>query len=357
MPRRVRRIARVRLARSVRRILVAPLVLLVLGVVAITAGLALVGDVAGLAMAGAGAVAVAVSPFLALIPLTVRLDVEQATVRVTWLTGRQVYGLAPGVVTRVHLRGPNASRLRARFGIGWALGPGKLRGEERIHVVRLAPTTTAILVPTDRGRLAVAPADEQELLDALSRAAQARARAAELARAVPAAGSEPLVTPVAPPVTAQPGVMTGIERALLEERVRLSREPEAGAVDSLASASSAAEPPAPTTDTAAEPVRGRPRRQGRLRLLRRPGAAAVLPLLPLAGAAGAWAVGLSVGRMPTPGTDLGRLTALGLVLVGPATTIGAILAAAWWPRISGVVVIVGLVGCAFIARALLGPLN
>lgn len=356
MPRRVRRIARVRLARSVRRILVAPMVLLIAGGAAIGGGLALVGDAAGLAIAGAGAVAVAVAPFMALIPLTVRLDVEQAAVRVTWLTGRQVYGLAPGVVTRVHLRGPNASRMRARFGIGWALGPAKLRGEEPIHVVRLAPTPTAILVPTDRGRLAIAPADEQELLDALSRAAQARARAAELARSVPAAGSQPAVTPLAVPITAEPSVMTGIQRAMLEER-RPSEGGDGHPAASAAGAGTHSGDAAPSTAASAAAAGQRPRRRRGLRLLRRPGPAAVLPLLPLAGAAGAWAVGLSVGRMPTPGTDLGRLTALGLVLVGPATTIGAILAHAWWPRIAGVVVAVGLIGCAFIARALLGPLD
>ena len=107
--------------------------------------------------------------------LSVRLDVGESAVQVSWIGGSRLYVLSPGPVTRVRLRGANASRLRVRSGaFGWSLGRAVLRGEEPIHIVRLAPTATAILVPTDRGRLAIAPARDEDLLDALSRAARAR---------------------------------------------------------------------------------------------------------------------------------------------------------------------------------------
>jgi hypothetical protein len=59
-------------------------------------------------------------------------------------------------------------------------------------------------------------------------------------------------------------------------------------------------------------------------------------------------------RMPDPGTDLGRLIALGLVLAGPATTVGAIMARVYWPRLVAVVVAGGLATAVFVGRALLG---
>jgi hypothetical protein len=74
----------------------------------------------------------------------------------------------------------------------------------------------------------------------------------------------------------------------------------------------------------------------------------------LVGAGAAWGVGLAVGGMPEPGTDLARLTSLALVLAGPATSVGAIMAMAWWPRIVGVVVAGGLAASVFIGRALIG---
>ena len=77
-------------------------------------------------------------------------------------------------------------------------------------------------------------------------------------------------------------------------------------------------------------------------------------LLPIVGAGLAWLSGLALGSMPEPGSDLARLTSLALVLAGPATSIGAIMALAWWPRLVGVVVAGGLVASVFIGRALIG---
>jgi hypothetical protein len=107
--------------------------------------------------------------------------------------------------------------------------------------------------------------------------------------------------------------------------------------------------PQPMVDAA----RTRPARRARLTMLRpRPSAAFVL--LPLLGAGAAWGLGHLNASYPEPGSDLARLTALALVLSGPATSVGAIMARAWWPRLVGVVVGGGLAASAFIARALMG---
>ena len=35
--------------------------------------------------------------------------------------------------------------------LGWGIGRATLRGEEQIQLIRLAPTASMILIPTDRG--------------------------------------------------------------------------------------------------------------------------------------------------------------------------------------------------------------
>ena len=77
-------------------------------------------------------------------------------------------------------------------------------------------------------------------------------------------------------------------------------------------------------------------------------------LLPLVGAGAAWGIGLMLDRMPDPGSEVGRLTALALVLAGPAATVGAIMARVWWPRLVGVVVAGGLAAAVFVGRSLIG---
>src|SRR5262245_43122267 len=167
-------IARVKLARSLPRLLALPLILVALGLGGAGAGAFLVAGVPGIALIVVGVLVALVGVAAAVILLTLRLDVEEALVRASWLGGGRAYALSPGPVTRVRLRGPNASRVRVRSGpFGWGLGRAVLRGEESIHIVRLAPTATVILVPTARGRLAIAPARDEDLLDALSRAARA----------------------------------------------------------------------------------------------------------------------------------------------------------------------------------------
>ncbi len=80
------------------------------------------------------------------------------------------------------LTGDEAARLRPRFGaLGWAVGRARLRRDEVIEIVRLAPTASMILVPTDRGRLGIAPASEEHLLSALAAAARIQQRLDEVA--------------------------------------------------------------------------------------------------------------------------------------------------------------------------------
>lgn len=366
MRHRVPPIARIRLARSLPRLLAWPAIVIATG--AMAAGSWLLGSfgsgAGGLVFAVLGGALIVVGVVSAALLLSIRLDVHEAAVRLSWLGGERGYQLVRGPVTRVRLRGEGSSRLRPRIGFfGWGVGAARLRDEEEILVVRLARTPTAILVPTERGRLAIAAADEEQLLDALSRAARARQRLEDLAdqgrpAELPATPqparieemSEPVA--IAAPVEAEPRVLTGIERALLEQRLAEER-----AAAERAAAEGQADRPAgaAVVEDAGSVVVEPSAAAGRRRLaLRRPKPSAAFVLLPLVGAGAAWGLGLLTGSYPGPSTDDARLTALALVLAGPATSIGAIMARAWWPRLVGIVVSGGLAASVFIARALLG---
>ena len=351
---RIPPIARIRLSRSLPRLLVLPLLLLLAGAAAIGGGVTLISGTIGLVVAGLGVVIVLAALVCAVVLLSVRLDVEEAAVCLAWMGGERIYPLSPGPVTRVRLRGKDASRLRASPRLlPWQLGAGRLRGEEDIEVVRLGPTQTAILLPTERGRLAIAAADENLLLEALSRAARARQRLEDLTREAPPV-DEPLHP--APRIEVDPTLMTGIERAVFDGRMTEERMAAAGAAEAeqLAAAASAQalESTAGTELDGAKPETRR--RRLRMRLTPRSGPSLALLVLPLIGAGAAWGLAVVLDRMPDPGTDLGRLTALALVLAGPATTVGAIMARVWWPRLVAVVVAGGLATIVFVGRALLG---
>jgi len=341
-------IARIRLSRSLPRLLALPILALLAASAAVAAGLVLVTGIAGLVLAAVGALVVVVALVGIVILLSVRLDVEEAAVCLGWFGGERIYPLSAGPVTRVRLRGENTSSLRAlRWNLGWQLGAAILRDEEAIEVVRLARTPTAIMVPTERGRLAIAAADEEALLDALLRAAHARQRLEDLTRETPALGPSER-----PQTSSEAGApVTGIERATIERR--LGDERQAAALAPQAGLPADASPGTVEPPTA-EPESRRARRRWAPRSWApRPGPSLVLLILPLIAAGVPWGAALVLDRMPAPDTDLGRLTALALVLAGPATTIGAILARVYWPRIVGVVVAGGLATAVFIGRALL----
>ena len=97
-------IARIRLARAPARLLLPPLILLAAAASAAAAGMVL-GSPVGIALVVAAAVLGVLSLALAAIVLSVRLDVEVAMLRLSWLGGQRRYALARGPVTRVLLRG------------------------------------------------------------------------------------------------------------------------------------------------------------------------------------------------------------------------------------------------------------
>jgi hypothetical protein len=169
-------ISRVDLARSLPRILAIPILASLIGAAAVASGLILGGS-GRVPLVVGGVAMILLAAMVVRIPLTLRLEVEVGGIRLRWLGGERRYRLVPGPVTRATVAGADAGRgvLRIRFGfLGWAVGPGVLRGAERVSVVRLAPTPTVILVPTEGGRLALAAASEGELLAALGAAQHAR---------------------------------------------------------------------------------------------------------------------------------------------------------------------------------------
>jgi hypothetical protein len=342
--------ARIGLARSRARLLAVPVIVGIAGAAAVGVGVLGLPAPGPIVLTILGAAVILGALVGALLLMSVRFEVGESSVSLTWFGGRRTYGLVPGPVTRVQLRGRRRSSLRPRSGaLGWGIGPARLRGEEEIELVRLAPTPSAILIPTDRGRLAVAPADEHDLLAALARAAQARQRTEEEEEVAEADEQELEVA------DAEPSALTGIERALLEERLARERDETARATLAAQAAAAAAAdaeavsvaeaPPAP------EPVPAATRPH--LELLRsRTGLAFVL--LPTIASGATWWVALLAGVAPDPGTDLARLTAIGLVLAGPATSLGALMTLAWWPRLVGVVVAGGVAATIFIGRAFIG---
>jgi hypothetical protein len=353
-------IAEIGLARSLPRLLVTPIVVALAGAASIAAGVVAAAGAAQIALIALGALVVVGAAIGAWMLLRVRLGVEESAVRLSWPGGERRYVLTPGPVTRVRLRGTSSSRLRPRLGaLGWGIGRARLREEEPIELVRLAPTATAILVPTERGRLAIAPARDEELLEALSEAARARQRLEEITTVEAGATEAPDLpaATAAEPALPEPVALTGIERALLEERLGRERAEEVARLEAerLASdsAPAAVERPEPVeliVASAPEPVG---RRSQRLPI-RRPRPAVGLALLPTIAAGVAWGLGLAGGSLPAAGSDMARLTSLALVLAGPATSVGAVMALAWWPRLVGIVVAGGIGAAVFIGRALIG---
>lgn len=353
-------LAHIRLDRSLPRLLGVPLVVIAAGAGAIVAGVVSRGT-SGLALMVLGGIVTLAGLVAGLALLSVRLDIEDALIRLHWIGGERRYPLARGAVTRVAVRGPHASQLRPRFGaLGWGLGQARLRGEETIDVVRLAATRTVILVPTEHRRLAIAPHSEGELLEALSEAAQARQRLDELARA-----SEPPPVEVDEPPADGSGdlepahELTGIERATLERR--LSGERSARATPAMADRASAgdAEAVASAAPALAPPAQRIPavrRRPGWLSPQLPPalGASLAFIALPLVAAGAIWGIGGALDRLPTDGSDQMKVVTLALALGGPGTAVAALMARIWWPRIIGVVVTSGLAALVVAARALLG---
>jgi hypothetical protein len=389
-------IAPIPLARSTGRLLTPSLILFLAGGVAVAGGVVL-GDARGIGLVAAGLVVAALSIALGTMLLSVRLDVEIATLRLRWLGGERRYTLVRGPVTRIALRGPEAARLHPRFGaLGWALGRARLRGNEYVDLVRLSPSPSMILVPTDRGRVGVAPASEQQLLAALAAAARIQQRldeVADRARAfvmparderAPAQGP-PLALPLPLASTEAPAavqrLLTGIERTLLEERLAADRaaallaaEAERqAAADAARIASLVPAVPAKNAMTGTAPARMRRRGQwqrpgwmaarttARERVIeRRPFPVPTERLLaygvvvtPAVAAGAVWLTAALTGRLDMPLEQL-RPVALALLAAGPVGALAGLAAQTWFPRLVGLVAITALAGLGLVGRALLG---
>ena len=410
---RVVAIAHIRLARAMRRLLVLPALLWLVGVAAMVAALLLLPQPLHVAGVMAGAVAIVAGAWLAIVPLTVRVQVEVGAIRIRWIGGERVHSLVRGSVTRVTLKGDNAAKMRPRLGpLSRGLGIAILRGEERIGLVRLAPTRSAILVPTDRGRLLIAPALEQELLNALAASARVQARLDQVVDRTRALVSRvPAGDPAAAMAAAdraaaefEPRSLTGIERQLLEERLATERAAALAAAEAeKASAEAAAlhareeaaaleaarvaeEEPraprrglrlpawrrraAPSGGTAAAvalessipvdrtrplpaPAVGRRNRRLRTTVSAPPGTGALifLTLAPTVTALLGFGLVTFVGA--DRGTQVERLVT-GLILVGPVASLGVLMARRWWPRLAPLVAFTAVTVLGLIAWSLTG---
>jgi hypothetical protein len=376
-------IARVVLARDKRRILTLPLLLALTGLCAALAGL-LLGGIAEAAAVVGGAIAIAAAVLLAVVPLSLRMDVEVGGLRMRWLGGSRRFQLARGPVTRVALSGTSAGSIRSRMPVlGWSFGRATLRGDERIVLVRLARTSSVIVVPTDRGRLAIAAAAEGDLLEALGAAARVQQRLDEVGGRVLAAFPEGLAAleePAARPPSqeereaeeAEQRFLTGIERAQLEARLAAAREAALMAAEAERRAAVAAAEAA-AVDTAAEsgpvaaekraPVRPNSARERRAATWSRPAWATDArlhtlgtiswALLPLAASLVAW--GFAGTNQAIAGRDgtWSRLVALGLTLGGPAAALAVVAARAWWPKLTGLIAVGAVASLVLTARAVI----
>ena len=252
--------ARVELARDPRRMLAAPALLVLLGAATAALGVVLGGAVLVGVVAAGGAV-IAIGLWLAIRILSLRLVVEPDYLHLKGVGTDRRYHLVRGDMNRLATAGPRKVNLRVRLGsLGWAVGRTALAAGESVEVIRLAATPTVILVPTERGRVAVAVASEADFVDALRAAAHTRAErrisaagapmatlppagqptpagqaapALQPAPAFPPAPAlrgaptfEPMPAPQSPPAferPTQPRPLTGIERMWLEDRLARER--------------------------------------------------------------------------------------------------------------------------------------
>ncbi len=404
-------IAQIRLARRPRRILAVP--------VAMWTVAAAVGGVAAFVLNGALLAAaigvalllVALGAWFALVTLSTAVRIEVGAIRVHWIGGERVYGLERGSVTRLSLRGGSAARLRTHLR-SWLspIAVGTLRGEERIEMVRQAPSASGILVPTDRGRLLIVPALEQELLNALAASARVQARLEQvvertraLAARVPA-GDEAARSAAVDRAAAEiePRFLTGIERQILEERLAADRaaaihsaEAERAAAEAAVAereraeadlAAAAAQPvvepsrprrrwpgrraaeratvavtvpdttpvAAPEARPTAPPISHRRRRRTTMTAPPGTGTLIVLSLAPTIVAAATWVLVVIVGG--DHGPQAAGLSA-GLLTMGPLGSSGVLVARAWWPRLAPLVALTAILALLLLGWSLVPTPN
>lgn len=137
----------------------------------------------GVAVIIAGIAVLAYVALLALHVLSLRLEVRPDEVRVASVLVRRRYPLQDGPVTRLRVEPRKGIFGTQLGGFGIEIGLGRSPAKEALDVVRLAPISTVIVIPTAPARLAVVPSSERTLVRALERAA--RALPARIARPAP----------------------------------------------------------------------------------------------------------------------------------------------------------------------------
>jgi len=403
------RVAEITLARNPARVLALPALIVAVGVAVGVAGLVVIGQLPGLAMAVLGGLIALTGAAIGLRAMTVQLFVEVDYLHLKALGLDRRYHLAPGQLSRLATSGPRRVKLGPRLaGVTGITARAQLSAGERVEVIRFGSTPSVVLVPTERGRVAVAAKSESELVEALMVASHTRAMRPAVAPApvVTAAAAAPVAAApvVAAPVVAAPvpaativespapaRPLTGIERMWLEERLAQerraaltgAREEQAAASMSAASAAltparvspvplpppvaavaavaipRAAPAPTPPMPTAAVviPRVVRPRRRPARPQARRVVAPALAPNLlliaaPLLGALAIWIA--SVVILPPP-QDAG-LDPLGaaLLLSGPVAVLAIWMAQSRWPRLAGLTSASALVALLLVGRALIG---
>jgi hypothetical protein len=128
----------------------------------------------GVLAQAASAVVLLYAAFLAVWLATLRVSVWPGRVEVGWLLRRHRFELERGPITRLRPARRGPGRLLAPFSaLGLQLGPARLVGRERLTVIHLSHDAPLIALPTREGRLAVAPANEAEMVTALEAATEA----------------------------------------------------------------------------------------------------------------------------------------------------------------------------------------
>jgi hypothetical protein len=208
----------IRLQRSPVRLFLLVAARAAIGIAALVAAIPEPGTLgAVLAFAGIGVVGYAA--LLGLNFATMRLEAVPGQLRLRSLLVNGRYQLVKGEVRRLRLAPRSRSRLGAAFrGLGVRIGPGELEGEKLAGVIALARPDSLLMVPTTDGRLALAVASEEQLLDALMRATRRPSRAPAIRLAI---GREPQ--------TARPldgtfrfDHMGAVERRLRNARIRIT---------------------------------------------------------------------------------------------------------------------------------------
>lgn len=409
------RVAEIALARNPVRVLALPALMVVVGLALVGAGLVVVGQATGVAMAMLGIIVAIAGAALAARAMTVQLFVEVDYLHLKAIGLDRRYHLAPGQLSRLATTGPRRVKLGAALpGTPRLTSRSALPAGEQVEVIRFGETGSVVLVPTERGRVAVAAKSEGELVEALMVASHTRAMRPTAALAVPAAPAAPTTTVaaaaaqpvstayvpavVAPPIPVSAAApeaparpLTGIERMWMEERLVQERRAaltgarEEQAAASMSAASAALSParvspvplPAPVAavaavavpqtapapapriaaTTVAIPRITRPRRRPVRPQARRVAAPALTPNLlllaaPLLGALAIWVASVVVSQ-PTPDSGLDPLGAA-LLLSGPIAVLAIWMAQSRWPRLAGLSSVAALVALLLVGRALIG---